>query len=284
MPFRIALAQSDSVLGDVGKNIARHHYLASKALKAGAQLVIFPELSLTGYSVKDLQWDLAVSPASLPKVYAPLLKLGKSISILAGGIEEGGEFGIYNSALMFDAQGCRSVHRKVYPPTYGMFEEMRYFGRGASARAFDTPFGRIGVLVCEDLWHLPLPYLLALDGAQIIITLVASPTRVGGGDGLPIATVNTENHKAIARLLSVYLVFCNRVGFEDGVSFWGGSEVVGPDGTVVASGKLLEEDMVTADIDLENIRRARRMSRHFLDDDPHLVQRELRRILCSGDR
>jgi predicted amidohydrolase len=279
MSFRIALAQIDSVLGDAAKNVARHADVTSKAQKSGAQLVVFPELSLTGYSVKDLQWDLAVSPSALPKTYAPLMKAGKSVSILAGGIEEGEDFGIYNSALLFDAAGCRSVHRKVYPPTYGMFEEMRYFGRGGSARAFDTPFGRIGVLVCEDLWHLPLPYLLALDGAQIIITLVASPTRVGGGEGLPIASVNTENHKAIARLLSVYLVFCNRVGFEDGVSFWGGSEVVGPDGSVVASAKILEEDLITADIDLENVRRARRMSRHFLDDDPHLVQRELKRIL-----
>jgi predicted amidohydrolase len=279
MPFRIALAQTDSVLGDVAKNVARHADAVARAQASGARLIVFPELSLTGYSVKDLQWDLAISPSALPKAYTPLVKAGSSVSIIAGGIEEGTEFGIYNSALLFDGNGCRSVHRKVYPPTYGMFEEMRYFGRGASARAFDTPFGRIGVLICEDLWHLPLPYLLALDGAQVIITLVASPTRVGGGDGLPIATVNTENHKALARLLSVYLVFCNRVGFEDGVSFWGGSEVVGPDGSLIASAKLLEADFITADIDLENVRRARRMSRHFLDDDPHLLQRELKRIL-----
>jgi predicted amidohydrolase len=279
MPFRIALAQIDSVLGDAGRNVARHCEAAAKARQEGAQLVVFPELSLTGYSVKDLQWDLAVSCSRLPRAYTPLLEAGRSLSLIAGGIEEGGEFGIYNAALLFDAEGCRSVHRKVYPPTYGMFEEMRYFSRGTSVRAFDSRFGRIGVLVCEDLWHLPMPYLLALDGAQIIITLVASPTRIGGGEGLPIATVNTENHKAIARLLSVYLIFCNRVGFEDGVSFWGGSEIVGPDGSVIASAKVLQEDLITADIDLENVRRARRMSRHFLDDDPHLVERELRRIL-----
>jgi predicted amidohydrolase len=161
-----------------------------------------------------------------------------------------------------------------------MFEELRYFSPGRTVRAFDSALGRIGVLICEDLWHVSLPYLLAMDGAQAIVTLVASPTRVAGADEkLPIAVANSENHKAMARLLSVFIVFCNRVGFEDGVNFWGGSEVIGPDGEVLVSAKLFDEDLITTAIEENALRRARRFSRHALDEDPALVLAELRRML-----
>ena len=280
MKFRIALAQMDPVLGDLGANIQKHLSLADRAAAAGAQVVVFPELSLTGYSIKDMNWELAVNPRREAGPLAPLVEKGKSITIIAGGVEEGESFGLYNSAFCFEGGAVRAVHRKTYPPTYGMFEELRYFSRGTSVRAFDTRHGRFGVLICEDLWHLPLPYLLAVDGATVIITLVASPTRVGGnGPELPIAAVNAGNHKAYARLLSVYLAFCNRVGYEDGVNFWGGSEVVGPSGEAIAGAKLFEDDLIVADIDDEEVRRARRFSRHFLDDDPGLIESELRRIM-----
>ena len=280
MKFSIALAQIDPVLGDISRNVDRHVAAAEQARKAGAGLVVFPELSLTGYSIKDMNWDLALNPAKQAALLKPLIELGKSISILAGGVEEDEAFAIYNSAFLFENGTVRSVHRKTYPPTYGMFEEMRYFSRGSSVRAFDTNHGRIGVLICEDLWHLSLPYILMRDGAQVIIALVASPTRMGGGDGegLQAALVNAENHKAYARLLSTYLVFCNRVGYEDGVNFWGGSQVIGPDGTVVATAKQFDEDLIVVALDDEEIRRARRFSRHLLDEDHALVLRELKRI------
>jgi predicted amidohydrolase len=279
MKGRIALAQIDPVLGDPAKNIALHCAAAERAATAGAEMVVFPELSLTGYSVKDLNWDLAIRPSHPPDIYAPLLKISKGISILAGGIEEGDTFGIYNSAFLCEDGKMRSVHRKTHPPTYGMFEEMRYFSRGSSVRAVDTRIGRIGVLVCEDLWHISLPYLLMLDGAHMIVSLTASPTRMGGDkETLRSAEVNGEHHRTYARLLSVYLAFCNRVGFEDGVNFWGGSAVVGPSGDTKASAKLFDEDLIVADIDEGELRRARRFSRHVNDEDVSLVLRELRRI------
>ena len=153
-------------------------------------------------------------------------------------MEEGGTFGIYNAAFLFENGTMRTVHRKTYPPTYGMFEEMRYFSRGKGVRAFDTPIGRIGVLVCEDLWHCRCRICWRWMGREVIISLTASPTRLGGdhGERLRAQQVNGENHKAYARLLSVYLAFCNRVGFEDGVNFWGGSQIVGPSGDVLEHG------------------------------------------------
>jgi len=160
-----------------------------------------------------------------------------------------------------------------------MFEELRYFSPGTSARAFDTSIGRIGVLVCEDLWHIPLPYILARDGAQMIVGMAASPTRLSGEEArIQNAQVNSEQHRAYARLLSTYLIFCNRVGFEDGVNFWGGSEIIAPNGDSIVQAKLFDEDLIFADIDPNEVRRARRLSRHFLDDDIRLTIAELERI------
>jgi predicted amidohydrolase len=279
MNFTLALAQIDPVLGNIEENIEKHVATADRALRAGAHLVAFPELSLTGYSVKDMHWELAVNVEKDPSRFRRLIDKSKEIAIIAGGVEEGSGFGIYNSAFLFDGGRVSTVHRKTYPPTYGMFEEMRYFSSGTSVRAFDTALGRMGVLICEDLWHLSLPYILACDGAQVIIALVASPTRMSGPDAtLQAAVVNTENHKAYARLLSAYIVFCNRVGYEDGVNFWGGSQVVAPGGDVVGVGKVFDEDLVVVEIDEDAVRRARRFSRHFLDEDPTLVWRELSRI------
>lgn len=279
MKFTLALAQIDPTLGNVLQNVEKHVAFAREAQKGGAQLVVFPELSLTGYSVKDMNWDLAVNLHRDVSVFQPLLALSNSISILAGGIEEDDQFALYNSAFFFHAGTVSSVHRKTYPPTYGMFEEMRYFRSGTSVRAFDTSLGRIGVLICEDLWHIALPYILAKDGAKIIIALVASPTRLAGAEAeLQTDRINAENHRSYARLLTTYIAFCNRTGYEDGVNFWGGSSIIGPDGEVEAKARLFNEDLIFATIDDGEVRRARRFSRHYLDDDATVVIRELARI------
>jgi predicted amidohydrolase len=279
MNFTIALAQMDPVLGDLARNIDKHIALVEKARAAGAALVLFPELSLSGYSVRDLHWDLAINVRKLPSVFGPLLNASRGLSILAGGVEEGPSYALHNAAFLIEDGKVRTVHRKIYPPTYGMFEELRYFSPGKFVRAFDTSLGRIGVLICEDLWHLSLPYLLAQDGAELIATLVASPTRVTGTEErLQMASLNTENHKAYARLLSTYIAFCNRVGYEDGVNFWGGSEVIGPGGDVLVSAPLFDESLAVARVQDDEVRRARRLSRHFLDEDPDMVLRELARI------
>lgn len=279
MRFTIAVAQIDPVLGDLHANIEKHVNTATRAAEQGANLVVFPELSLTGYSIKDMNWDLAINPSLQFSQLQPLLDISKSISILAGGVEEDEAFRIFNSAFLFEDGHVQSAHRKTYPPTYGMFEEMRYFTAGDTVQPVQSKWGKLGVLVCEDLWHITLPYILAQDGAQIIIALVASPTRLGGNEKeLQTAVVNTENHKAYARLLSSYIVFCNRVGYEDGINFWGGSTIVAPDGDIVACAKLFDEDLIIAQIDEHEVRRARRFSRHFLDDDPRLVLKELGRL------
>ena len=281
MQCRIGLAQIDPVLGELEKNIALHVAAARTAMEKGVQLIVFPELSLTGYSLKDLNWDVAISVRRMrEKIFSELHTLSKEITIIDGGVEESQEFGLFNSAFLFEDGNVRSIHRKIYLPTYGMFEESRYFSAGNQVRSFQSKIGTLGVLICEDMWHPALPYMLATDGAQLIISLTASPTRLSGQTSLlHNEQVNHSHHAAYARLFSAYIAFCNRVGFEDGVNFWGGSAVFDPFGNCVTAGKHFDSDLVIADIDDALIRRSRRSSRHFLDDSPEFTLKQLQHII-----
>lgn len=284
MNCTIAVAQTDSAVGNVAGNISHHVSFIKKAIAKKAKIVVFPELSLTGYSVKDLNWDVALR-AEPGKMFSEFLKLSKSITIIAGAVEESENFGIYNSAFLFEDGKAHSAHRKIYPPTYGMFEEMRYFNQGKDLRVFPSKHGNLGILICEDMWHASLPYILAHDGADVIISLTASPTRISGtSEKLTVAEVNHEQHRAYARLLSTFVVFANRVGYEDGVNFWGGSQIVDPSGSALVTAALFEEDIIFAKVDENSIRRARRFSRHFVDDSLEFTIDQLKKSLKRRDK
>ncbi len=275
--MKIALAQIAPHLGNTGKNIKKHIACIDKAIKQKAGLIVFPELSLTGYSLKDLNFEIAVNPYK-EKMLKPLAERSKKISIICGGVEEDENFCVYNSAFYFEAGKLQFTHRKIYPPDYGMFEEMRYITRGKQIDIHDTKHGKFGLLVCEDLWHMSLPLILALKGAKVIITIAASPTRLelnSKSKTIRNYEVNSEHHRAYARLLSCYIVFVNRVGYEDGVNFWGGSEVVDPFGNVQKAAKLFDEDLIVTEIDLNKVKRARHQARHFLDEDVNWLKNEI---------
>jgi len=276
--MKVAVAQVTCVLGDIEKNVKHHLKFCDEAIKNKADLIVFPELSLTGYSVKDLNFVISLE-LEKTKLLDELKSKSRKISIVCGLAEEDENFAIYNSGVFISGGEIKFTHRKMYPPTYGLFEEFRYFSRGKECRAHETKFGKIGLLVCEDLWHLSLPYIVAMDGAQIIIGIATSPTRLAvNQDKFRNYEINSEQHRSFARLLSSYLIFSNRVGFEDGVNFWGGSEVVDPFGNIIVAAKLFEEDIIYAEIDLEEVRRARHQARHFLDEDLEVTMRNLKRI------
>lgn len=281
---RIALAQTTSVLGNVEKNVAAHVSFAEKAIAEKADAIIFPELSLTGYTLRDINFDVALNPHTSP-LLDPLRKLSKKITIICGGVERAASGAVHNSAFLFEAGSVKHIHRKIYPPTYGIFEEERYFLYGTEAKVFDSEkLGRIGILVCEDLWHPSLPYLLAHQGAQLIVTIAASPTRLSTGESsetdIPANyIINREHHSSYARLHQVYVAFVNRVGVEDGVNFWGGSELVSPDGKVVGVAPFFDESLLIIDIDADGVRHARENSRHMLDENLLLTQKILRDML-----
>ena len=265
--MKIAIAQINPYLGDLNKNLEKHISFCREAIKNKADLILFPELSLTGYTLKDINFEIAFSIRNSGKIQK-LLDMSKEINIICGFAEEDDNYNIFNSAAYISGQKIIYTHRKIYPPTYGLFEEYRYFSKGTICKAQETNIGKIGMLVCEDLWHISLPYILAMDGAKIIFGLAASPTRLAvDKKDFNNYEINSEQHRTLSRLLSVYLVFANRVGFEDGINFWGGSEVIDPFGNVISKGRLFDEDLIFAEIDLNVVKKARHQARHFLDEN-----------------
>jgi predicted amidohydrolase len=250
-PVTISLAQCDAALGDVPRNLESHLRHVETARAQGAGLVVFPELSLTGYSLKDLTPDVALRAGAAP--LAALCDASRSIDIAAGWIDESPEHVLYNAAGYFSGGRLLHVHRKLYPVNYGMFEERRYWGAGDRVAAFDTAFGRVGMLICEDQWHPSTSYLLFADRADVIITLSASPARGVLKEGAqPMVPGSCRVWDNLLRQQSsaftLWSVYVNRAGVEDGTSFGGGSRVVDPFGEVTLSlGLQTEQTCATLD-------------------------------------
>ncbi|MEK6600488.1 MAG: nitrilase-related carbon-nitrogen hydrolase [Candidatus Binatota bacterium] len=278
MTFRVGIAQINPKLGDLQSNLALYEEKIRQGVGEGADLLLFPELSLTGYFLRDMVPNVALRLSS-PEI-SELKKLSRKISFVAGLVEESSDYRFYNAAIYFEGGEIRHVHRKVYLPTYGMFDEQRYFARGDRIRAFDSKFGRIAILVCEDLWHPSTIYLAALDGALAVLCPSASPLR-----GITDQQAQDDNarywellNRAYAETFSLFLIYGNRVGFEDGVGFWGGSELLDPSGQRVVKAKYYDEDFIVGEVALEAVRRNRTMAPLLRDEDLDLTINELMRI------
>jgi len=277
--LRIALAQVAPVLGDVTANLALHLRMGRRAARAGARLVVFPELSLTGYRLQDLVSEVAlrIEPDGPLR---PLFSLSRRIALVLGLVEESEGHRYYNSALFLEGGRVRHVHRKVYLPTYGMFEEGRYFAAGDRLAAFRTRLGRMGMLVCEDLWHPSSALILAQDGADHLLVLSNGPTHsVAGGCGSQNQETWRDLVKVTAQMMTCYVVLVNRVGVEDGIHFSGGSNVIDPLGRIVATGRPLHEDLIVCDLDRATLRRARTFYPLLRDERLPLLSREVQRLL-----
>jgi predicted amidohydrolase len=273
----VRLAQFSPGLGDVPGNLERMLSIVTEAEKAGCDLVVFPELALTGYGLRDLVSECAIGLDS-PEITA-LKAAARRTSIAFGFVEETPEHLFFNSAAYVEDGEVVHVHRKIHLPTYGLFEEGRYFAAGASVRTFPTRFGRLAMLVCEDVWHLPMPYLAALDGALGIVALASSPTRGVGSEGKAKNTLAWERLLlTYASSLTVFVLYANRCGFEDGVGFWGGSEIVSPSGEIVVKGEYHAEDYPTGVADFGIVRQARIHTPLIRDERLSVVLSELGRI------
>jgi predicted amidohydrolase len=271
---KIAVAQCAPALGAVKRNLEMHRDWIARARLTGAKLVVFPELSLTGYYLKDLAADVAC--AADDPFLAPIAEASRDIDISAGFVERSKDAKLHIAQGYWSGGRLRHVHRKVYLPTYGIFDDGRYFGPGERFETFESVVGTAGIAICEDLWHLSVPYLYASGGASVIFAPADSPGRgVAEGGDLGTAASCRMMDRFYAQYLTVYVVFANRVGLEDGVAFWGGSEVIGPDGTVCARAKEFEEELLVADIDLELVARERARNPLLRDERPDLVFRVL---------
>jgi len=283
MKINVGLAQISPVLGDVEANMSIHLDTIRQARTSGIGLLIFPELSLTGYKLGEKTFDLAIRATADDPVFGRLLAASEGIDLVVSFVERDERYRYYICAAYLSGGRLIHRHRKVYLPTYGMWEEGKLFAHGDTVRAFDTRFGRIGLLICEDLWHTSLPWLLWQDGADILILISASLNR-GEHEGRRTADKVVALNRAYALLFTSFVIHVNRSGVEGGDRYWGGSTIFGPDMSLLAEGPREAPAIVRATIDTDDLRAARIDLPLLRDERTDLVARELARILERNSR
>jgi len=278
MKLTLALAQTNPKLGDVEANLEKHLALAREAAQGGADLIVFPELSLTGYVLQDIAATVAHRPTADDPLFRRLLHASSDLDMVVGFAEEDSRYRYYISAVYLSAGQVVHIHRKAYLPTYGIFDEKRYFAAGDCFRAFDTRFGRVGMLICEDFWHISSPYTLWLDGADLFLMTSASPGRGVTEEILGSAQWVQDVNRAYSGLFTSFFAHANRVGFEDGLNFFGGSTVFDPDGRMIAQSPYNDEALTLSEIDLAQLRRTRIRLPLLRDERPEIVLNALNKI------
>ena len=282
MEYRIALGQIETRLGDLDANLEIATDVLRRAATEGADLTLLPELALSGYLLQDL-----VPEVALRRDDARLLGIADGVPgmlVAVGFVEETDDHRYANSAALVRDGQLVGLHRKVYLPTYGLFDEGRFTRPGDRVRthAAGPPVGCIGLSVCEDFWHASLPMLQALDGADLLVNVAAGPSRAPGSSaGLQAIEGWHKMQDTYALLGTVPLAFCNRVGNEEGLTFWGGSRILAADGSVVAQAPLWEEALVVGKLDTDDLRMQRYGLPLLADERLELVRRELDRIIAE---
>jgi len=279
--MRIALAQTDAVLGDVDTNAERAAELIDEASARGADLIVFPELSLSGFSVGEVDDDVSMELDD-----KRLVALGERTraGVLLG-FPEAQTHGLhtYNSAAYFEDHKLVHVHRKLYLPNYSIFEERKHFRPGQTSRAYPVGGGRhrAATLICNDAWQPQLAFLSVQDGAKILLVPAAS-----GQSSFPEHYDARDYWEGITRfygrMYQLYVVFVNRVGTEGRLRFWGGSHVIDPWGEMVAECAEFEEQLLIVDIDLAEVRRRRRGIPLVREARLGMLRREIDRLLDEG--
>ncbi len=277
--MRVAVAQVDCSLGDLDANVERAAKAIAAARADNADMLVFPELSLSGYSVGEVESDLGIRTSD-PRLLRLATEAGP-MGLLVGFCEDGAGVHTYNSAAYFQDGALVHVHRKLYLPTYDIFEERKHFSPGQRLRAFDTSQDRCAILTCNDAWQPQLAFLAVQDGARILFMPTSSAQS-----RFPQRYDSPTYWRAIttfyARMFQVYVVFANRVGQEGELRFWGGSHVVDPWGAVMSEAPQHEEAVLTVDVDLASVRRRRREVPLVREARLAMVLREVQRLVEEG--
>jgi predicted amidohydrolase len=280
--YRIALAQVAPRLGDLDANLEIASNAVRRASTEGAALAVLPELALTGYVLQDLVPEVAIRADD--DRLSSISRDAPGTMVAIGFVEETDDHRYCNSAALLRDGAVMGLHRKVYLPTYGLFDEGRFTRPGERIRTHDTghPVGRIGLSVCEDFWHPSLPMLQALDGADLLVNVAAGPSRAPGSTaGLAAIAGWHKMQDTYALLGGVPIAFCNRVGNEEGLTFWGGSRVVAADGSTVIEAPLWEEAFVVGAVNTDDVRMQRYALPLLADERLELTRRELDRIIAE---
>lgn len=278
MDCRIQLAQIEPTLGNLPANFEMHVREVQAAIDARADIVLFPELSLTGYFLKDQTADVALALDS--NELSTLADRSRAISIGVGFVERGRDGRVYNSVAFFEDGELLEVHRKVHLVSYGMFDEGRDFGCGDRFRAFESKHGRFGILICEDMWHMGSSYVHFLSNVDALFVHSASPGRGVAEKEAELRSTHVLNtlQDALALLTQTWIVYVNRVGCEDGILFAGGSRVVDPSGRETAHIAGLDAGRIDARITSDALRRARTSTPLRRDEKPWIIVRELTKL------
>ena len=262
-PITLLLAQTGPKLAKKAENLKTIETQASSARRKNIDLLVFPELHLTGYTMQDEVYNLAEPIPGPSETRVEKVAKEHGVHIVFGMPEESEVKGvIHNTAVLVGPKGLVGTYRKIHLPTHTVFEERRYYRPGKQVPVFETPLGKIGLTICYDLYFPELTRLQALAGAELIVCISASPglrRRFFEGFCLSRAMEN-----------AVYLVYVNRVGIEDGSQFWGGSRVVAPGGSILVQCKYDVEDFQPCKVDLAEVGRARAFIPTIKDLDPQL--------------
>ena len=283
-PVRIALAQIAPRLGALDENLERHLELLAEARGQDARSGRLSRARADRLPPAGPRRRGRDAPRR-PAAGTTGRRRRRGLSAVVSFVEESADHRLFIAAGLFEDGELRHVHRKLFLPTYGLFDERRFFAAGDALRAVPSRLGAgIGIGVCEDFWHLAVPQLLALDGAQILVNVSSSPGRdlaATNEVGLGTATSWRTLMRTYAQLTTSFVIFCNRVGVEESISFWGGSEVIAPTGEVLFGAPLYDEGLFTVDISLADIRRERIVLPLLRDERPELQIRELGRIVAE---
>lgn len=284
MTIRIQLAQIEPTLGNLDANRSLHLAEVEAARADGAQAICFPELSLTGYFLKDQTSEVALSREST--FLEPLLEASRQLSIGFGFVERGRDGRTYNSYAWLEDGRLAGLHRKVHLVSYGMFEESRDLAAGEHYKPIDSKLGRLGVLICEDLWHMEGAWLYFQQGVDALIVPSASPARGVEASHEGLGSVRTWRSllETTATMTQSWVVHVNRTGWEDGISFGGGSRVIDPYGTQVDELAGLDPGRLHVDIDPREAARARTRVPLRRDEKPWILRRELERLAEEDER
>jgi len=277
--MKVALAQIAPHLADVDKNLQVHLHFIEKSRRKKADLVVFPELSLTGYTLMDLVQEVGLKPAESP-IFRKIKDLSQNIDIVLGFVEEK-EAGVFtNSSAYLSGGQIVHIHRKVFLPTYGMLEEGKFFAPGKNFETFPTQFGRAGLMICRDFLSYGAAYLLFAGGADIIIVTSAAPGR-GFSERPGFATDRMWElmGEAISFFSTAFVIYSNRVGCEDGKTFAGGSFIYDPQGNLLVKASPVEQELVCVDLDLNEVRESRKTWPFKRDDRPEIILQALERIV-----
>lgn len=275
--MKVRAIQFSPVLGNVAKNLEFHAAKINQAVRDSRELIVFPELSLSGYQLKDIVGDAALRIGG--EEWRELERLSRRIDVIVGAPLEEEPGIIYNAALYFSRGKWRHTHRKVQLPNYGMFEERMIFKQGDEFRTFKIGPLTAGILICREILFPMLAYLYFVQNTDLLIGISNSPRRGIGKDGTSSIQLWDTMGYVFSQFYHQNYLFVNRVGFEDGIGFGGGSFFARAGQGICQKAKYIDEDVLDAEVRPADVRRARLSSNYLRDEQPELVLRELQRIL-----